>query len=196
MENTIQAPTTSAPASSAMPTASVPSSVSQPVNSAPSSYQAQAPLPQMSMEQHPAYQPQAAPQASAPAANPWQEAFQALSASLNTPQASQAPAQFSAYQTPTPQANTQASWNSTLSQTPSAAQAQQIYGAPASTQAYSAAGQQQQMLAQAQAQAVAQQQAMLQAQSQSASASDSYLSAISDNSLEVLEHFGAEALPS
>ena len=32
-----------------------------------------------------------------------------------------------------------------------------------------------------------------QAASQSASASDSYLSAISDNSLEVLEHFGAEA---
>ena len=101
----------------------------------------------MSMEQHPAYQQQVAPQASAPAAaNPWQEAFQALSASLNTPQASQAPAQFSAYQTPTPQANTQASWNSTLSQTPSAAQAQQIYGAPASTPAYSAAAQQQQQL--------------------------------------------------
>jgi hypothetical protein len=36
---------------------------------------------------------------------------------------------------------------------------------------------------------------MMQAQaaSQSASASDNYLSAISDNSLEVLEHFGAEA---
>ena len=32
-----------------------------------------------------------------------------------------------------------------------------------------------------------------QAASQSASGSDSYLSAISDNSLEVLEHFGAEA---
>ena len=152
-------------------------------------------MPQLNLAQHPAYQAQAAPQASAPAANPWQEAFQALSASLNTPQASQAPAQYSAYQTPTPQANTQASWNSTLGQTPSAAQAQQIYGAPVSTPAYSAGELQQLQLAQAQAQAVAQQQAMMQAQaaSQSASASDNYLSAISDNSLEVLEHFGAEA---
>ena len=39
MENTMQAPTTSAPVASAMPTASVPSSASQPVSSAPSSYQ-------------------------------------------------------------------------------------------------------------------------------------------------------------
>ena len=151
-------------------------------------------MPQLNLAQHPAYQQQAALQASAPAqANPWQEAFQALSASLNTPQASQAPAAYSAYQTPTPQGNTQASWNSTWANTlgsPGAAD----YGAPASTPAYSAAAQQQQMQL-AQAQAVAQQQAMMQAQaaSQSASGSDSYLSAISDNSLEVLEHFGAEA---
>ena len=43
-------------------------------------------------------------------ANPWQEAFQALSASLNTSSPSQAQVPYSAYQTPTPQANTQANW--------------------------------------------------------------------------------------
>ena len=55
----------------------------------------------------------AAPQVSAPTGNPWQTAFQALSASLNTASPSQAPAQYSAYQTPTPQAATPANWGST-----------------------------------------------------------------------------------
>ena len=138
------------------------------------------------------YQPTAAPQASAApaaAANPWQEAFQALSASLNTPQASPAQASYSAYQTPTTQASTQASWGSPA-QSQWASQAQQTYAPQASTQGYSA-----QELSQIQ-QLVSQQQQAAQAQylSQGASeASDSYLSQISDVSLEVLEHFGAEA---
>ena len=46
-----------------------------------------------------------ASQASAAAGNPWQEAFQALSASLNTSSPSQAQVPYSAYQTPTPQAS-------------------------------------------------------------------------------------------
>jgi hypothetical protein len=141
------------------------------------------------------YQPTAAPQASAApaaAANPWQEAFQALSASLNSPQASPAQASYSAYQTPTTQASTQASWGSPAHQQ-WANQAQQTYAPQVSTPAYSAqeVAQIEQMVAQQQA-AQAQAQAQYLSQSQSAP-SDSYLSQISDVSLEVLEHFGAEA---
>lgn len=182
MESTSPTIPTTAPASSAMPTASVQSSVSQPEMSVPSSYQAapQAPV----APTQPAYQAAAAPQASA--ANPWQEAFQALSASLNTPQASQAPAPYSAYQTPTPQANTQAAWASQATPQAWAAQEMQTYAPQASTQAYSPA-EVQALLGQQQ------QQILSQAQSQNASAPDSYLSQISDVSLEVLEHFGAEA---
>jgi hypothetical protein len=121
--------------------------------------------------------PQApAPQASAQApsaGNPWQQAFQALSASLNTPNPSQIQAPSSVYQTtPTPQASIQAQWASP--------QAQQIYAPQASTQAY----------APTQAPTY---QPQVQGQGQSVSAPDSYLSQISDTSLEVLEHFGAEA---
>jgi hypothetical protein len=149
-------------------------------------------MPQLSLEQHPGYQAPAAPQASAPAGNPWQEAFQALSASLNTPQASPAQASYSAYQTPTTQASTQASWG--YQPQPWADQGHQTYSPQASTPAYSAQelNQIQQLVAQQQYQ----QQAAAQAQylSQGASeAGDSYLSQISDVSLEVLEHFGAEA---
>ena len=181
----------SAPASSATPTVSAPSLASQPGMSAPSGYQAM-PSQVAAMSQMPqAYQPTAAPQASAApaAANPWQQAFQALSASLNTPQASPAQASYSAYQTPTIQASTQASWGSPAQQQ-WASQEQQTYAPQASTQGYSA-----QELSQIQ-QLVSQQQQAAQAQylSQGASeASDSYLSQISDVSLEVLEHFGAEA---
>jgi len=126
----------------------------------------------------PVYQQAVAPQASAAApsaqaGNPWQEAFQALSASLNTSSPSQAPAQYSAYQTtPTPQQTTQANWGSIQQQQLAQAQysAPQTYSQPASTQAYNQVSSRQQ-----------------------APSRDAYLSQISDESLEVLEHFGAEA---
>ena len=178
MESTVPTTATTAPASSPMPTAVAPSSASQFATSAPSSFQV-APQAPVAVPQAPqAYQTAVAPQASAPAGNPWQDAFQALSASLNTPQASQAPAQYSAYQTPTPQASTQAAW---ASQAPMAAP---TYAPQASTPVYSA--QEVQAL-------LHQQQAQILSQVQSQGASDGYLSGISDVSLEVLEHFGSEA---
>ena len=80
----------------------------------------------------------------------------------------------SAYQTtPTPQAATQPSWDSM------APQAAPTYSPQASTQSYSES-----QVAELVQQAAAQGQA---------NASDSYLNGISDASLEVLEHFGAEA---
>ena len=181
MESINQTVATTPQVSSPTPTASVPTSVSQPVMSDPSAYQA-AQVQQVAEPQVPAYQPTAAPQASAPEGNPWQQAFQALSASLNTPQQSPAQASYSAYQTPTPQASTQATWASQAPQMPQAQpqyQAAQTYSPQVSTPTYS----QEQLQALAQAQT---------AQS-AAPAGDSYLSQISDNSLEVLEHFGAEA---
>jgi hypothetical protein len=127
--------------------------------------------------------PAQAAQASAPAQgnNPWQEAFQALSASLNTSSPSQAQVPYSAYQTPTPQALIQAPLAS-VPQTQQQAQYSepQTYSHQASTQAYQQAAHQQALQ-----EAYAQQQA--------APVSDAYLSQISDESLEVLEHFGAEA---
>ena len=185
MESTSQTIATTAPAPSAMPIASAPASGYQPVMSAPSPSQVGMTVPGLVMPQAaasgqaaaPVYQQAAAPQASA--GNPWQDAFQALSASLNTPQASQAPAQYSAYQTqtPTPQANTQANWGSY--------QAAPTYAPQASTQGYSA---------QEVRQLLAQQQQQILSQVQSASGRpDSYLGQISDVSLEVLEHFGSEA---
>jgi hypothetical protein len=130
--------------------------------------------------QVPAYQA-AAPVAQASAGNPWQEAFQALSASLNTSSPSQAQVPYSAYQTPTPQASTQAQWASG-SQIPQQAQysAAQTSSPQVSTQGYS----------ESEVRSLLSQQA---AQLQSASGSDNYLNQISDDSLEVLEHFGAEA---
>ena len=166
-----QAPVqTSAP--SAMPTA-----VAQP--SASPSGMSQAPISQVSpqgqaaMPQAPVYQPAAAPQASAPQGNPWQEAFQALSASLNTSSPSPAQVPYSAYQTPTPQASQQASWASPQQQwAPSVPQISQP---------------------QVSTPQVSQQISQQAAPAGEASASDAYLSSISDQSLEVLEHFGAEA---
>ena len=174
MEGTNQTVAAPAQTSSATPTGYAPSAVSQPVMSQPQASPAsmgQAPAPQM-----PAYQAQAqAPQASAPQANPWQQAFQALSASLNTSNPSQAQVSPSAYQTtPTPQATSQPSWASM--QAPAAAP---TYSPQVSTQAYSES-EVSQLVQQA-------------AQQGAASASDAYLSGISDASLEVLEHFGAEA---
>lgn len=176
MEPTSQAAPTTAQVSSPTPIASVPSSVSSQEMSAPSQYQASQP-------QAPAvYQTSTAP---APAGNPWQEAFQALSASLNTPSQSLAQVPSSAYQTPTPQVPSQVSWASTQAQPQAQYSEAQTYQPQASTQAFSA--QDVQSL-------LSQQAAQLQsAPVQSAPASDSYLSQISDTSLEVLEHFGAEA---
>lgn len=183
MESTSQTIAAPAPAPSAMPTASVPSLGYQPAMSAPSPSQVPQTVPglvmpqvQASAQAAPVYQQAAAPQASA--ANPWQDAFQALSASLNTPQASQAPAQYSAYQTPTPQVNTQANWSSQ--------QAMPTYAQQASTQGYTA--QEVRGLLDQQ-----QQQILSQVQQSGSGSPDSYLSAVSDVSLEVLEHFGSEA---
>lgn len=195
MESTSPTMASSPQTSSATPTVSAPSLASQPGMSAPSNYQA---APQAAPVGSMAYQPTAVPQASAApaaAANPWQEAFQALNASLNSQQASPAQESYSAYQTPTAQASTQASWGSPA-QNQWASQAQQTYAPQASTQGYSAQelSQIQQMVAQQQYQQAAQAQAQAQYLSQSESApSDSYLSQISDVSLEVLEHFGSEA---
>ena len=191
MESTSPAVATQAPVSSAPQTSVAQPSVSQYATSAPQTFQAS---PTQGYQQAPVAPQVSAPaaQASAPAGNPWQEAFQALSASLNTSNLSPAPAQYSAYQTPTPQAQTQASWGSaapTQQQAPYSAQ--EIYSPQASTQAYY--NSQAQAQAEYQQQALAQQQYLAQVEAASAPASDAYLSQISDDSLEVLEHFGAEA---
>ena len=173
MEGTNQ---TAAPApqmSSAAPTAYAPTEASQYATSQQPAYQVStAPA----APQVPAYQaPAQAAQASAPAGNPWQQAFQALSASLNTSNQSQAQVSPSAYlTTPTPQAATQPSWASQA-----APQAAPTYSPQVSTQGYSESE-----VAQLVQQA---------AQNGAAQAADGYLSGISDASLEVLEHFGAEA---
>jgi len=174
VEGTNQTAQVATPTSSATPTgyAQV---------AAPQSGMSQAPVSQASMAQPvvpqmPAYQAAApAAQASAPQGNPWQQAFQALSASLNTSSPSLAQASPSAYQaTPTPQAATQPSWASMAA--PAAAP---TYSPQVSTQGYSES-EVSQLVQQAAAHGQAQ-------------ASDAYLSGISDASLEVLEHFGAEA---
>ena len=176
MESTIQTAQTSAPQASAPQTYAAPQQDSQYASSQPQASQAyQVQVPQM--PQAPVYQGQApAAQASAPQGNPWQQAFQALSASLNTSSPSLAQASPSAYQTtPTPQAATQPSW---ASMAPMAAP---TYSPQASTQAYSESEVRS---------LLSQQAASLQS---AAPGSDTYLSQISDDSLEVLEHFGAEA---
>ena len=172
MEGTNQTAQVAPQTSSVTPTVSAPSVASQPGMSPQQAYQAS---PAQASPQMPAYQaPAPAQQASAPAGNPWQQAFQALSASLNTSSPSQALASPSAYQvTPTPQAATQPSWGSMA---PSAAP---TYSPQPSTQAYSES-EVSQLVQQA-------------AQQGAAQAQDGYLSGISDASLEVLEHFGAEA---
>ena len=170
MEVTSQPTQVQSPTSSAMPTSAAPATVSQPAMSqSPTSpaYQVQAP-------QVPAYQaPAQAQQVSTPQGNPWQEAFQALSASLNTSSPSQAQVPSSAYLTPTPQVPQQVSWASAPQQIQAPTVAP-TYSPQVSTQGYSTA------------------QAPMQGQQQAA-VSDAYLSQISDQSLEVLEHFGAEA---
>lgn len=180
MESTSQVVATQASAPSAMPTSAAPQQASQYATSAPSTFQASAPTaPQVPAYQAPA---QAQPVSTPAAGNPWQEAFQALSASLNTSSPSPAQVPYSAYQTPTPQASTQAQWASAApTQQQAQYSGQATYSPQASTQAYS----------QNEVQALLNQQAA--SLQQSAPVSDSYLSQISDESLEVLEHFGAEA---
>ena len=175
MEGTNQTVQASAPTSSAPQTSYAQPVANQYVTSQPQASPAS--MGQPAMPQAPVYQGQAqAPQASAPAGNPWQQAFQALSASLNTSSPSLAQVSPSAYQTtPTPQAATQPNWAS-MAQAPSAAP---TYSPQVSTQGYSES-EVSQLVQQAAAHGQAQ-------------ASDAYLSGISDQSLEVLEHFGAEA---
>lgn len=178
MEGINQAVATSSPVSSPTPTVAAPVSAPQYVTNAPSASPASmAPQVPTWASQAPQASPQApVPQASAAvpsAGNPWQEAFQALSASLNTPSPSLTQVPYSAIQTPTPQTATPAAWGSMAPQT---------YAAPVSTPAYSAPQTYSQTYSQPQIQAPA-----------ADGARDSYLSQISDQSLEVLEHFGAEA---
>ena len=174
MEVTSQQAPAVSPTNSAAPTNYVPSAASQyATNQSPIS---PASMGQPVAPQAPAYQASApAQQPSAPTqGNPWQQAFQALSASLNTSSPSQAQASPSAYQvTPTPQATTQPSWASM------APQVQQISQPQVSTQSYTESDVSNLV-----------QQAVQHGASQ---AQDQYLSGISGESLEVLEHFGAEA---
>ena len=181
MESTNQAVATPTQPSSPQPMSVAPQQASQYAMSAPQTSQ----VSQTMAPQVPAYQASApAPQASAPAGNPWQEAFQALSASLNTSSQSQAQVPYSAYQTPTYQASTQVPLASAqqIQVQPQYSEAP-TYSQQASTQAYYSPQVEQQAVSQA-----------LASQQQSAPAvNDGYLSQISDDSLEVLEHFGAEA---
>ena len=178
MEATSQTATASSPQQSANPIGYVPSAAPQyasnPASVSPA-LNLQAPMAYAPTAPAPIYQQAVAPQASAPAeANPWQTAFQALSASLNTSNPSQAQGLSSAYQTtPTPQAVNQANWGS------QAQAAHPTYSPQASTQGYSEA-QVKQLVDRALA-------------AGASKASDGYLSQISDESLEVLQHFGAEA---
>lgn len=175
MEGTSQVAQQPAQTNSAVPTSYAPSAVSQSATSVPQQFQASAAPVADPMQ---GYQVSAqAPQASAPQGNPWQQAFQALSASLNTSNPSQAQVSPSAYQTtPTPQATTQPNWASAVSSQPQAAP---TYSPQPSTQNYS----------EAQVSQLVQQAALAGA----SNAQDQYLSGISDESLEVLQHFGAEA---
>ena len=172
MEGIQATATTQAPSSSPMQTASVPSAAPSQGMSAPISYQASPTT--ASVDQAPSIPTSQTPQASAPQGNPWQQAFQALSASLNTSSPSQAPAPtYQSQVTPTPQAAYADPW---ASQVPSAQiQAAPTYSPQATTRSFS-----QQEVAQLVGQAQAQTQ-------------DAYLSQVSDESLEVLQHFGAEA---
>ena len=172
MEATSQATQVQAPVSSPTPTSVAPQQVSQPAMSQPQTSPV-SPMGQPQVApQVPTYQPAVSQPVSAPQGNPWQEAFQALSASLNTSSPYPTQAAPSAYQTPTPQVSQQASWASTP-QAMSVPSAQPTYSPQVSTPSYT-------------------QQAPMQGQAQEA-VSDAYLSQISDQSLEVLEHFGAEA---
>ncbi len=163
----------------ATPQASIPSSVpaptqayqSAPAQSAQPSYQT-ASVPQQA-EQVPASYQQAAPQA-----NPWQQAFERLSDSLTATRSSQPQA---AYSTPTPQAPP------TQTQAWPASVAPQYQAAPSTSGLQTSIPQATQAYYQAPTQAPSYN------NEQTAPASDEYLGSVSNESLEVLEHFGAEA---
>ena len=175
MEATSQTQTVSSPQASASPIGYVPSAAPQYASNQGLTSPAlnlQAPMAYAPTAPAPIYQQAVAPQVSAD--NPWQTAFQALSASLNAPNLSQAQEPYSVYQTtPTPQTINQANWGS-----PDQWEAQ-IYSPQALTQGYSESEVHQLM-----------EEAHFQGASQ---AQDGYLSQVSDESLEVLQHFGAEA---
>ena len=183
MQDSIQTPQ-----AAVTPQPSIPSSAPAPTQayqSAPAqTAQVSSPTPsvQQPVEQAPqAYQPQAEPQI-----NPWQEAFNRLSASLSAQQSSQA--QVPSYGTTqqAPAAPTQ------YQQQPVASPSQTSYSSapstsglqtylPQQTSAYSQATQTQAPISSS----VESQQSNL--------ASDEYLANVSAESLEVLNHFGAEA---
>ena len=180
MQDSIQTPQ-----AAVTPQPSIPSSAPAPTQayqSAPAqTAQVSSPTPsvQQPVDQAPqAYQPQAEPQV-----NPWQEAFNRLSASLSSQQSSQA--QVPSYGT-TQQAPTAAYPQAPSSPSPVSYQSapstsgMQTY-LPQQTQAYS-----QEIQAPAQSYSNAESQ-------QSNLANDEYLASVSAESLEVLNHFGAEA---
>ena len=146
-----------------------------PAQTAQASYQtASAPSPQTVAPQ---VEQQVQAQAPVQEANPWQEAFKSLSDSLSGTQNSQPQA---AYSTPTPQAPTQQP--SYQSQAPTYQAAPSVSGmqtyVPQATQEYSQTQQPQTQSSPS----VANQ-----------TGSDEYLANVSQESLEVLNHFGAEA---
>ena len=174
---TQQAPATpqpSIPSSAPAPTAvyqQAPVQTAQPSSPTPSVQQPVDQVPQ-------AYQPQAEPQA-----NPWQEAFNRLSASLSSQQSSQvqAPSYATTQQAPTAAYQQAPSPQSSVSyQSAPSTSGMQTY-LPQQTQAYSQG-----------IQAPVQSSSNVAAQ-QSNLASDEYLANVSAESLEVLNHFGAEA---
>ena len=174
METTNPTMTATAQAPSAMPTGFAQPSVAPSVMNVASPSQASPATPQAMSYQATSQQPAAQPGS----VNPWQTAFQALSASLNTANPSQAQAAYSAYQTPTPQATIPANWGSTAST------AAPTYVPQASTQEQTYSRQTVLGL-------LAHQRKQLEEAQETKT--DAYLSQISDLSLEVLEHFGAEA---
>ena len=159
----------------ATPQPSIPSSVAAPTVASPS-MQAAAPVSYPTAQpQAPVYSPEAP--VSAPQANPWQSAYQGLLASLSaTPQSqpqaySSAPIQQAA---PTPAAYLQA---------PASYQAAPSVTAPLTSAFPQTAAYSQAIPAQAPNYSSA----------PTAAASDEYLQSVSNESLEVLQHFGAEA---
>ena len=162
-----QAPATSAP--------SIPSSVAAPSVVSPSAPQAQ---PSYPTQTTPAYVPEAP--VSVPQANPWQAAYQGLLASLSGTQPSQPQAYSSPMipqAAPTPAAYPQASVSYQAAPSVSAP----LISALPQTQAYSPATM------------PAYQQVATQAPAPSRDpAVDAYLENVSNESLEVLQHFGYE----
>lgn len=155
------------------PQPSIPSSVAAPsAVSTPAAIASPASYP---MQQAPVYSPE--PQVSVPQENPWQAAYQGLLASLSASPTSQAQAPFS------PQTQQAAPTQGSYLAAGQAYQAAPSVTAPLTsqypqTQAYS--------------QATAQQVPSY-SSAPTALANDEYLQSVSSESLEVLQHFGAEA---